>query len=218
MPDFEVRVLETITQEKIYTVEAESVEEARALAAKGETVDEDFVRYVEVMDRKILQSPEAVREVDPGPEDEAVEDVSTVFGEPDLITGDGLRWFRIANERQARLAGRLGETAIEHYWRHAHGKLEGSRSNAWAPQTHVWLIALDDHQRGVVTMAALKIGSENAHPRLIADCQVTGFRNDVAFPAYESDIRDVCMALNLVFTPNHMGVDIPRIEDESPSP
>lgn len=218
MPDFKIRVLETITQEKLYIVEAGSAEEARALAEGGDTVDEEFVRYVEVVDRKILGSPTLDQAPDPDPEEAEGDDFREVFGEPHLITGSGLNWFKIETERQAKVAGRVSQTAVEHYWRHAHGKLEGVRSHDWSSHNRAWLIALDDHDRVAVIMAALKVGQENAHPQFMADCHVTGFRNAVAFPVHESDIREACMTLNLVCTPNHMGGEIPTVDDDAPSP
>lgn len=58
MAEYEVRVFETVIQEKVYTVEAETAEEAREFAESGETLSEDFVRDVEVTNRTIISGPE----------------------------------------------------------------------------------------------------------------------------------------------------------------
>lgn len=66
MPDYEVRVLETVTQEKVYTVEASSEDEARELAEAGETIEEEFSRQIEVTGRAILGVLVRIPDEEPG--------------------------------------------------------------------------------------------------------------------------------------------------------
>ncbi len=55
MPQFQFTVLETVVQEKIYTVEAETEEQARAKAEEGDTVSEEFVKIEGVSERDIFE-------------------------------------------------------------------------------------------------------------------------------------------------------------------
>lgn len=136
--------------------------------------------------------------------------IAQTFGEPDLFTGDGNRWFRIDTAEKARLASQLSETAIAHYW-------EGTRKNVAGEDSHDWLIMLDDHDRAVVSLAALKEGRETCYPNILADCHVTGYRNAPAFVEYESDIRMACAELDLACAPNHMGMTLEAPEDDGPA-
>jgi hypothetical protein len=53
MAEFKFSVIETRAVQMIYTVEAETEEEARELAGRGETVEESFVRDLSVNDRLV---------------------------------------------------------------------------------------------------------------------------------------------------------------------
>lgn len=55
MPQFQFTVLETVVQEKIYTVEAETEEQARAKAEEGDTVSEEFIKTEGVSERDIFE-------------------------------------------------------------------------------------------------------------------------------------------------------------------
>lgn len=55
MPQFQFTVLETVVQEKIYTVEAETEEQARAKAEEGDTLSEEFVKTEGVSERDIFE-------------------------------------------------------------------------------------------------------------------------------------------------------------------
>jgi len=55
MPQFQFTVLETVTQEKIYTVEADTEEQARSKAEEGDTVSEEFVKTEGVSERDIFE-------------------------------------------------------------------------------------------------------------------------------------------------------------------
>lgn len=55
MPEFRFTVLETVVQEKIYTVEAETREQAEALAEAGETLSEEFVKTEGIIERDIFE-------------------------------------------------------------------------------------------------------------------------------------------------------------------
>ena len=135
--------------------------------------------------------------------------IAETFGEPDLFTGDGNRWFRVDTLDKAKLATHLGETAIAHYW-------EGTRKNVPGEDSHEWLIMLDQNDRAVVTLAAKKEGRESCYPGMLADCHVTGYRNTPAFQAHEEDIRMACAELGLACEPNHMGGSVPEPEDDGP--
>lgn len=53
MPQFQFTVLETVVQEKIYTVEADTEEQARAMAEAGNTDAETFVETQGVIEREV---------------------------------------------------------------------------------------------------------------------------------------------------------------------
>jgi len=55
MPQFQFTVLETVVQEKIYTVEAETEEQARIKAEEGDTLSEEFVKTEGVSERDIFE-------------------------------------------------------------------------------------------------------------------------------------------------------------------
>jgi hypothetical protein len=55
MPQFQFTVLETVVQEKIYTVEAETEEQARVKAEEGDTVSEEFIKTEGVSERDIFE-------------------------------------------------------------------------------------------------------------------------------------------------------------------
>lgn len=57
MPDmnFTFTVIETMTMERLYTVEADNEAEAREMALIGNTVDESSVSLIKVLDRTIVE-------------------------------------------------------------------------------------------------------------------------------------------------------------------
>jgi methyl-accepting chemotaxis protein len=58
---FECQVYETVVLLRRYTAEADSVEEAKDLANQGETVSEQTISTVEVINREVLSCTPAVR-------------------------------------------------------------------------------------------------------------------------------------------------------------
>lgn len=68
MPEWRVRVHETVVQEKLYTVEADSFDEARELAEAGETIEEEHVRDLSVTSRDLLGDPVRIDNAVPDPE------------------------------------------------------------------------------------------------------------------------------------------------------
>ena len=55
MAQFKFTIFETRVIEMIYAVEADSLEEARELAERGETEEESFVRDLSVSNREIYE-------------------------------------------------------------------------------------------------------------------------------------------------------------------
>lgn len=136
-----------------------------------------------------------------------VREIADVFGEPDILTGAGNRWFHLDTQEKADLAGKLGQTAVGMFWKVTREKFSGEDS-------HEWLIMLDEGNRAAVTMTAKKDGAENLYSN-IADCHVTGFRNEPAFTEHEGDIRAACGLLGLVCHPNHMGEPLREVHEDS---
>lgn len=131
------------------------------------------------------------------------------LGEPDVITGEGNRWYIIRDLEGARIASGYGETGLVHFWE----KLETTGQN----EGRTWAVMFDDTTRGQISMAAISRDVERSDGTLLADCHITGFRNANSFEAYEADIRDFCEAMQILVYPNHMGREI-EIEDDTPEP
>ncbi|MFX4299924.1 hypothetical protein [Pseudosulfitobacter pseudonitzschiae] len=128
------------------------------------------------------------------------------FGEPDVITGAGNRWYVIRDLEGAKVASGYGETGLAHFW----DRLEKDGDN----EGHTWAVMFDDTTRARISLAAL---SKDVVPQLeakIADCHVTGYMNKDSFEDYKADIMDFCAAMNLVVYPNHMGRKIEPVSDE----
>lgn len=146
--------------------------------------------------------------------DDSGRQIIETFGEPDILSGAGNRWYKVDDEDKAVLAQRLGGTAIGHVWlssRHRVNIIALDKKDS-----HEWLIMLDDYHRAVVSMAAKKEGVESAYGDFLADCHVTGYNNKDAFFEYEEDIRMICAIQNLVCTPNHMGRPLTSVENDGP--
>lgn len=128
------------------------------------------------------------------------------LGEPDVITGEGNRWYVIRDLEGAKIASGYGETGLLHFW----DKLEKSGDN----EGRTWAVMFDDTTRGRVSMAAISRDAERTDGDPLADCHVTGFRNENSFDRYEGDIRNFCEAMQLLVYPNHMGRVIEPETDE----
>ena len=145
----------------------------------------------------------------------ALSEVPSIFGAPDLFTGEGHRWYILRTQEQASLAGRIGQTAIGYYY-------ESYKRAMGEDDSHVWLLMLNEHNEALVSLAAKRLGHERVEPlagmvESLADCHVTGFRNADVFREFEGDIRQVCAALELECYPNHMGRPLPDVEPKSES-
>jgi hypothetical protein len=129
------------------------------------------------------------------------------LGESDVITGEGNRWYVIRDRAGAEVASGYGETGLVHFW----DRLEASGQN----NDHTWAVMFDDTTRGRISMAAISRDAEQSDGTPLADCHVTGFRNEDSFKRYEADINEFCEAMQLLVYPNHMGCEI---EDDTPEP
>lgn len=67
MPLYQVKVNETVVQEKLYTVEAETPELAIVMAGDGETEAEEFIRDVSVSGRDVIGTPQLLDDQPPQP-------------------------------------------------------------------------------------------------------------------------------------------------------
>lgn len=137
-----------------------------------------------------------------------------VFGEPDLFTGSGNAWYRIATLDQAELATSLSQTAVSFFW-------NIYQENPDIRENHEWLIMVSGDRAEVAMVARIE---DRQHPDTgdasgapLKDCHITGYRNECPLPTHEADIREACLAFNLAYTPNHMGNPIFR-ENDGPSP
>jgi len=55
MPEFRFTVLETVVQEKTYTVIADTQAQAHDMACRGETESEEFVKIEGVVERDVFE-------------------------------------------------------------------------------------------------------------------------------------------------------------------
>lgn len=67
MPLYQIKVNETVVQEKLYTVQADTPEEAIELASCGETEAEELLRDVMVTNREVTGNPAEFNEQPPQP-------------------------------------------------------------------------------------------------------------------------------------------------------
>lgn len=67
MPLYQIKVNETVVQEKLYTVLADTPEDAIEMASCGETEAEELVRDLMVTNREVTGDPAELTEQPPQP-------------------------------------------------------------------------------------------------------------------------------------------------------
>lgn len=67
MPLYQIKVNETVVQEKLYTVQADTPEDAIEMAQHGETEAEELLRDVMVTNREVTGNPAELNEQPPQP-------------------------------------------------------------------------------------------------------------------------------------------------------
>ena len=140
--------------------------------------------------------------------------VKYTFGEPVLSFPAG-SWHVIDTDEMADLATRMSQTAISHFYRNTRPDVECAGGDS-----HEWLVLVNSEGKSLVAMTARKKESPSVHQggRMpVADCHVTGFRNEPVWDDFEQEIRAVAELRGLTVYPNHMGQPLPHAQD-APSP
>lgn len=124
----------------------------------------------------------------------------------DVMTTAHGTWKEIETAEDAKLATRMGQTAVYIFYNQAtKANVQGLR----------WLVLEDAEGKAIVTMGAWEEGADASQfDGVRATGHATGYRNTRAYPAFAEDIAAVTRELNIVMQgPNHMGM----VYEDSPA-